>query len=357
MSDVPRSMSDDVGGWLADALGEHGSLAAVEVTVIGQGEGFVGQLGRVELDWAEARPGAPASVVVKLPTDDPGGRAVGQMMGLYERESRFYAELAHTVPVRVPRCYVNAADPQTDTWALVLEDLAPLVPGDQVAGADLERAELVVDRLARFHARFYGKPELDDLDWIPSLVGPTTAMIVPMFEDSWDDFVAHYGGRVPGRVLGWMEGFAPQVPAFLESYVDLPTTVTHGDFRLDNMFFGEGDEFALIDWQMSMRVPGSSDLVYFLVTNLTPELRKHHEWHLIDRYLDALRAEGVGDDLLPRETVVRGYREGALLFGLMFVSTMTMERANPRGEAFFDALVERTTTAIDELESGTLFGL
>lgn len=357
MSDVPRSIGDDLHGWLAEVLGEHGSLAATDATVIGRGEGFVGQLGRVSLEWAEARPEAPTSVVVKLPTDDPGGRAVGQMMGLYERESRFYAELADTVPVRVPHCYANAADPAADTWALVLEDLAPLVPGDQVVGADLRRAQLVVERLARFHARFYGTPELDQLDWIPTLVGPTTAMIVPMFEESWDDFVRHYGDRVPARVLGWIEGFAPGVPAFLESYVDLPTTVTHGDFRLDNMFFGDRDEFALIDWQMSMRVPGSSDLVYFLVTNLTPEVRRQHEWELIDRYLDALRAAGVGEDLLPRDMVVRGYREGALLFGLMFVSTMTMERANPRGEAFFDALVERTTTAIDELESGTLFGL
>ena len=357
MSDVPRSIDEDLSGWLADVLSDQGSLAAADVTTIGQGEGFVGQLGRVRLDWAEARPDAPTSVVVKLPTDDPGGRAVGQMMGLYERESRFYAELADTVPVRVPRCYVNVADPQVDAWALVLEDLAPLVPGDQVAGADFDRAQLVVERLAQLHARFYGKPELDELDWIPTLVGPTTAMIVPMFEESWDDFVGHYGDRVSARVLGWIESFAPTVPAFLESYVDLPTTVTHGDFRLDNMFFGDGDEFAVIDWQMSMRVPGSSDLVYFLVTNLTPEVRRQHEWDLIDRYLEALREAGVGEDLLARETVIRGYREGALLYGLMFVSTMTMERANPRGEAFFDSLVERTTTAIEELESGTLFGL
>jgi aminoglycoside phosphotransferase (APT) family kinase protein len=357
MGEVPGGIGDDMQGWLAAALAGFGTLSSVEVTSIGQGEGFVGQLGRVALDWADSVPDAPSSVVVKLPTDDPGGRAVGQMMGMYERESRFYRELADTVPVRVPRCYANVADPATDTWALVLEDLAPLACGDQVAGADAERAGVVVEHLARFHATFYGRPLLDQLDWIPTLVGPMTAAIVPMFEASWVDFQDEYRGRVSSRALDWIERFAPQVPTFLDGYVDLPTTVSHGDFRLDNMFFGDDDEFALVDWQMSMRVPGSSDLVYFLVTNLEPEVRRAHEWDLIDRYLETLRAEGVGEDLLSRDTVVRGYREGTLLFGVMFVSTMTMERANPRGEAFFEALVGRTTTAIDDLESGAMFGL
>jgi Ecdysteroid kinase-like family len=356
MGIVPQSIGDGLHDWLSDVLGAHGRLASSNVTVIGQGEGFVGQLGRVALDWAEAKPDAPSSVVVKLPTADPGGRAVGQMMGLYERESRFYNELAHTVPVRVPHCYVNVADPATDTWALVLEDLAPLEPGDQVAGADIARARVVVERLARLHARFYASPELEQLTWMPTLVGPMTAAIVPMFEASWEAFVEHYGPRTPARVLDWIERFAPLVPSYIESYADRPNTICHGDFRLDNMFFGRDGSFALIDWQMSMRVPGSSDLVYFLVTNLSPEVRQQHQWALIDLYLDTLRAEGVGDDLLSRDTVLHGYREGALLYGVMFVSTMTMERANARGEAFFDALVGRTVAAIDDLDSGGLVG-
>ena len=239
-----------------------------------------------------------------------------------------------------------------------------------MAGADLGRAELAVDQLARLHARFYDRPELDELTWIPDLAGPMTDALVPMFDGSWDAFVAHYGPRTPPRVLGWLERFAPTVPSFVDRYVDLPCTICHGDFRLDNMFFGDpgngdgsdsgsGDRgaFALIDWQMAMRVPGSSDLVYFLVTNLSSELRREHQWALIDRYLDTLRAAGVGEDLLARDTVLQGYREGALLYGVMFVSTMTMERANARGEAFFDELVGRTMAAIDDLDSGEALSL
>lgn len=357
MGDVPVTIDAQLHGWLAGALAQHGTLVESDVSVIGAGEGFVGQLGRVALRWEDAGETAPASVIVKLPTADPGGRAVGQMMGLYERESRFYDELADTIGIRVPHCHVNIADPATDTWALVLEDLAPMVPGDQVAGADPARARIVVERLAHLHARFYGGSEVRDLTWIPSLEGPLTDAIVPMFEGSWAAFVDHYGADVPRRALDWVERFAPQVPAFIERFTDTPMTVCHGDFRLDNMFFGSDGAFALIDWQMAMRVPGSSDLVYFLVTNLPPQVRRTYEWELIDRYIDTLRHLGVGEDLLPRELVVDGYRQGVLLFGVMFVSTMTMDRANERGAAFFDALVGRTMAAIDDLESGLALGL
>ena len=108
---------------------------------------------------------------------------------------------------------------------------------------------------------------------------------------------------------------------------------------------------------MVIRAPGSGDLVYFLLTNLTTETRRAHERELIDIYLDTLRASGVGDDLLPRELVERGYVEGAMMFAVMFVSTIGYERANARGEAFFDALVERTFTAVEDLDAGELLGL
>ncbi|MFM7537504.1 MAG: phosphotransferase [Acidimicrobiales bacterium] len=352
----PTSVQDDLVPWLGHVLAGHGALADAELTVIGQGEGFVGQLARARLQWSEQAPGAPASVIVKLPTADPTGRTMGQLMGLYDREHRFYAELAAEVPVRVPRAYANLADPAAGWWALVLEDLAPMRPGDQVLGADAATARVAVEQIARFHAHFYRR-SLDDLAWMPPLIGPMTQMVVPMFESSWPAFVEQYGAKVPERALRWTEAFAPKVPAWMETYASVPVTVVHGDYRLDNLFFGDAGEFAMIDWQMPMRVPGSSDLVYFLLTNLTAVVRRAHERELIELYIDTLRRNGIGEDLLPGEIVRRGYREGALLYAVMFVSTVGYERANARGEAFFDALVGRTFTAVDDLDAGTLLGV
>ncbi len=357
MGTMPSGVKEDLTEWLAGALSAHGQLASVSTAVIGQGEGFVGQLARATLAWTQSTPDAPATVIVKLPTTDPNSRMIGQMMGMYERESRFYAELAERLTVRVPRCFHNEAHAETGDYALILEDLAPWRCGDQVLGATIEQARLVVTRLAQLHASFYAPGALDGLDWIPGLIGPSTGMIVPMFEGSWQPFVEHYGPRLSPRVMGWTEAFAPQIPTWIESYADLPITLGHGDFRLDNMFFGPADDYALIDWQMIMKVPGTGDLVYFLVTNLTADLRRAHEHELIELYLQTLRRLGIGEDLLATDAVTRGYVEGAMMFAVMFVSTIGYERANARGEAFFDALVERTFTAVEDLDAGTRLGL
>jgi Phosphotransferase enzyme family len=353
---IPAGVGEDLLPWLAGSLASHGSLQSVDTTRIGEGAGFVGQLVRARLSWSEARPGAPTSVIVKMPTTDPNSKMMGQMMGLYDREARFYTELRDRVPVRTPRCFYSHADSTTGEYALVLEDLLPMRAGDQVTGATIDDARLVVRELAALHAAFYRPGALDGLDWLPGLIGPNTGMIVPMFEGSWASFVEHYGPRLSPKVMRWTETFAPRIPAWMERFADLPTTMVHGDFRLDNMFF-DGPKFALIDWQMIMRVPGSSDLVYFLLTNLTTETRRAHERELIDLYLHTLRARGVGEDLLPRDAVVTGYVEGAMMFAVMFVSTIAYERANARGEAFFDALVERTFTAVEDLDAGAALGL
>jgi hypothetical protein len=354
---IPHGVKEDLSEWLAESLASWGDLQRAEVATIGEGAGFVGQLGRAALTWHSAREGAPSSVIVKMPTTDPQSRMIGQMTGMYDREARFYTELAERVPVRVPRCFYDVADAATDEYALILEDLAPMRPGDQVDGATIGDARLVVQELARLHAAFYRPGALEGLDWIPGLLGPTTGMIVPMFEGFWPAFTEHYGSRLSPKVLRWTEAFAPQIPTWMEKFADLPTTLVHGDFRLDNMFFGADGSFALIDWQTIMRVPGSSDLVYFLLTNLTTEMRRAHEQELIGLYLDTLRGDGVGEDLLPRDVLVRGYVEGAMMFAVMFVSTIGYQRANDRGEAFFDALVERTFTAVEDLDAGTALGL
>lgn len=85
------TMSDVDGTWLSEALG--GRVDDFSIRIIGSGEGFMGQLGRVSLRGS----GVPSSVIVKLPTADPGGQMIGQMMRVWEREHRFYTEVAHRV--------------------------------------------------------------------------------------------------------------------------------------------------------------------------------------------------------------------------------------------------------------------
>jgi aminoglycoside phosphotransferase (APT) family kinase protein len=292
-------------------------------------------------------------LVIKLPTTQPGNRAVGEMMRLWEREHRFYAEVAHRVGVRVPAAYANLADPAAGSYALVLEDLAGMTTTDQLTGADVEQARRVVDHLADLHAAWFDSPVLAELTWMPDLHDPMVNAVGVMFEAGWPAFCDRYRGRLPERVFGWAEAFVTNVPAWIAGYADEPATISHGDARLDNMFFGDDGSFALVDWQMAMRSPGNTDLVYFVATNLTPEDRRRNEHELLERYRQRMVAAGATGRGLTEEGLLRGYREGVLFWCVsMGSSVLTLDSANERGSALLDALVERLYLAADELDCG-----
>ena len=76
----------------------------------------------------------------------------------YEREVRFYKEIAPTVGIRTPRCYHADWDRDSGLFVLLLEDLAPAQQGDQIDGCTLEQAALALDELAKLHAPRWADP-------------------------------------------------------------------------------------------------------------------------------------------------------------------------------------------------------
>ena len=63
-------------------------------------------------------------------------------------------------------------------------------------------------------------------------------------------------------------------------------SITHGDYRLDNLMFPPaGPGVAAVDWQTTSAGPPLRDLAYFLGNSLTPDLRRAHESDLVDSYL------------------------------------------------------------------------
>ena len=107
MAETPRVMSEVTAEWLSSVLDCR--VASIRVEIIGAGEGFMGQLARVHLTGT----GCPSSVIVKMPTADPGGQMIGQMMRVWEREHRFYTEVApHMHGVRIAECLSRGRDHQ-----------------------------------------------------------------------------------------------------------------------------------------------------------------------------------------------------------------------------------------------------
>lgn len=111
---------------------------------------------RVRVGISYASPGAgPASLFVKLaPLDPAHGEMIGAR-GMGEREVRFYADVAPSVDLRVPRSYWSATA-DDGSFVVLLEDLS--VSGcafsDGSWGVSADAAAGALEELARFHARF-----------------------------------------------------------------------------------------------------------------------------------------------------------------------------------------------------------
>jgi hypothetical protein len=358
MTSIPERIDQVDAAWLRDVTGW--AVDAVELDPIGAGVGFIGRLARLHLAGPDVVAGrAPATAIVKLPTDDPGGQLMGRMMRMWEREHLFYEQVAPHLQVRVPIAHVNLYDDPGGSGpphaVLLLEDLHPLSPGDQVVGATGDQARVVVDRLAALHAQWWEHPLLDELDWMPSILDPMVEAVVPMFEAGWSGFCDRYRGSLPDRPFAWAERFVSLIPTWLAAYREDPRTIAHGDARLDNMFFGDAanPEFALVDWQMAMRSPGGGDLAYFVMTDLDVESRRANERELIDLYGDSIVRYGAPAEHVDTDVLWRGYLEGVLFYCVgMGSSLLTLDPANQRGLDLIDALVTRVFTAADDLDAG-----
>ena len=111
---LPSTVAELTPAWFTEALGPSGVLGGGEVATvraddIGTGVGVFGIIARLHLTYRGAPADVPATIVAKLPTDAEANRQVGLVLRLYEREGRFYNEVASSVPFRTPRCYLSAA--------------------------------------------------------------------------------------------------------------------------------------------------------------------------------------------------------------------------------------------------------
>jgi thiamine kinase-like enzyme len=353
---IPETSADLTPQWLTAALRESGvlrgaSVSSARVDAIGVGAGFIGDVARVTLAYDRHAGAAPATLIAKLPTRDPHRRNLGNLARFNEREIRFYRDVAATMPLRTPRCYFSAMDVAAQRYALLLEDLLPARVGDQVAGCSVADAELVVRSIAQLHAAWWESGQLDALTWMPELtdVHPSAEA---WWQSMWERCVERRGGALPDAVLRIGERFGRNAMWALSQLRGGPQTVVHGDFRLDNLFFGESPEgptLAVADWQLATRGRAAFDLAFFLSGNLSPADRSAHELRLLGEWRHLLIEYGVrGYEF---DQALRDYRL-ATLFSMTFVMILLsmLDGAPARSAALFDAWLDRVTAAIDGLD-------
>ena len=143
MQRIPETPAELSLPWLTMALQNSGivkdkALVATRYEKIGDIEGFVAQIGRVYLEYDGPNNQGSTSLIAKMTTKFEGIRPLISQFGVYEREVRFYRELAPLIETKVPDCYYSIIDEPGERFVLLLEDMAPAEVGDQIAGCTLE---------------------------------------------------------------------------------------------------------------------------------------------------------------------------------------------------------------------------
>ena len=331
--------------WLSEVLGgEVGDVTSERI-----GDGLVGM--NLRLVLVDADPRLPASVVAKLPSPDPTSRATGVALRNYEREVRFYVEVAPTVDIRVPHCHHGEWDPERGDFVLILEDMRPAEQGDQIAGCSVERAAITVTELARLHGPRWDDPTLHELDWLSRRTGPDDgAQLAALWQMVYPGFEATYARHLSSEALDLVRRFADALVDWVLGRPE-PWSVTHGDFRLDNLLFGTdegGPPVTTVDWQTPGHGSPIGDLSYFLGAGPRPHDRAAHERGLVDRYATALTEYGVD---LDERWLWEQYRRDAFAGVIMAVVASQIVGSSDRSEAMFTAMATRHLQHALDLDS------
>ncbi|MEX1254670.1 MAG: phosphotransferase [Dehalococcoidia bacterium] len=348
--------------WLTQALRSGGaiknaSVTSLDTTVIGEGAGFLGQLALVRLHYNQAEEGAPQSLIAKLPAAAQENKEIAQFFRFYEREVRFYDEIAANVELRTPRLYFSHFDAGSGDFCLLIEDLAPACVGDQLTGCSGQHVELAIRELAKFHAAWWEHPRLAELDWLPSIHDEWYVEAVQGgYLQAWGPFIDYFGDRLLPAMRDLGERYGQRIPQLMNYFGTAPCTIIHGDYRLDNLFFDAakgGTSFAVIDWQISARARGVFDVAYFLAGTLPSDERKVGERDLVRMYHDLLEEGGVSGYSF--DQCWEDYRRSLLfLLNYAVIGIGSLDLANERGVELFEMIAQRTLTAIDELNAGEL---
>jgi hypothetical protein len=259
---------------------------------------FNANVWRIYLIYDPPQPHAPASLIAKLPTIQAELHERATILQPGARENWFYRVAALRSPVLTPRCYYQAIDETTGQSILLLEDLAAL-PGSQLVGATLEQARIAMDSLARFHAAWWLAADRVEIQELMCLLTSKWReeqnLVGELYDAAWPQFLQQALVPIPDKVRQFGAAIVGNITA-VDALIDRATkTLVHGDYRLENIHFGQRNGRAacwIIDWEDVFFGSGMVDVAWFLGGCLPVGLGEH-EMSLLRHYHQTLLDEGV----------------------------------------------------------------
>jgi len=354
---LPATLKDITTPWLNEALHRNGflktdnSVASIKMTTMGVGEGFQSDMARISVQYGRPDASLPVTMVAKMPTTFEQANYVAMLFNTYEREIRFYREVAGRSPLRTPGLIYGEFDSEQKRYALILQDCGCYTQIDQGKGLTEAQLRQTILKIADFHAHWWNSEDLKSIPWMP---GPRSQMafaLVGFYRECWDiavnnpDFLAALpdGGKEAGLKIyqhyEWMVNDAAP---------DDNLTITHFDFRADNLFFDESnpkDPVVVFDWQASSMYRGPLDIAYLIGGSVDVALRRRVEKQMLDTYYARLIEKGVKN--YPFEECQRDYLGGLLVYAYIPVLAYSrLDISSERAKVLAPLMVQRHFSAI-----------
>jgi len=350
---LPLTVDDLTTSWLQFAMADviqDETIEGFSAEIIGVGEGFMGQLARVSLSYANDAPDAPRSVIAKFASTKPETREMARDQNAYKREIGFYRDIGDDVGVPVAACYYSDHLESSNHFVMLLEDLAPAVPSDQVMGTNREISREVIEQFAKLHAKWWNSDQLADYDWAKWVVKEMPIeQALALFEESMTQ------AEATGRFDAYpeMKRLMPFLPPLfkLDPAHPFPFTLTHGDLRSDNIIqpSAAGGRFAVIDWQLSGIGDPVNDIARWLVQSISIEDRRDTEQDLLKLYHDRLVEYGVKG--YSYKKFINNYKTNLIVVLLMFSMSMdAIDQSSDRAKALFHRFYSRLDAALVDWE-------
>jgi hypothetical protein len=341
VSTIPE-ITDVTPTWLTRALGAAGldgvRIERVQMERIGTGQAAA--CARLSIEYAAAPPGAPQTLIAKFASDDEASRRNCAAMGIYRREVEFYRDIAPRLHMSLPRCWYLDVDAPGERFLILMEDLAPATPGDQLVGCAPEVVRAAIMELVGLQAP----------TWCDTALG---SRFMEPADGFFSDMHGLYNRMLPGFVKRYGKALAPDELAIIKEVgaarcaplfqpVGTPFCLEHRDYRPDNLMIdttGAVPRVVAVDWQGMRTGRPLNDVALCLAGSLEPDARRAVEHDILRDYHRALVGAGVcGFDY---EQCWTEYRRAAFAgFGLTVVAAMAVVQT-PRGDRMFEAMARR----------------
>ncbi|KKK43956.1 MAG: Phosphotransferase enzyme family protein [Candidatus Lokiarchaeum sp. GC14_75] len=286
-------------------------------------------------------------MIVKMPI---AFRAiVNSPNNFYEREIRFYNEIAPLSPVRVPDVIYSDYDLETNRYILILEDCSQYRVVHQLEGLNQEQTKQIITSIADFHARWWDAHDLFSFDWIPKPKSEYLMSFVDIFRITWDfstksdEFLAFL--PEDSRKIG--DKLYEQMPWLINSDPDQNLTITHYDLRSENIFFDYNNRenpIIILDWGTAIISVGILDLAYLLAGSIKIDLRRKIEKDMIKFYLKRLEKKGING--LEFEFFWNFYLKSLLRYSYLVPLSFTQLQRDSEVHELGTTMMKRIFTAI-----------